>query len=119
MVAKFKKDIYPKSALLKSAYNFTDKAYVHIDADECYYIVDIQPKDGETIDIDDFKNEILAQCVRIDINNKTKSIRELILARALASTIVNEKDNSIDDIEESENNIDIDDILKDWFEKHE
>lgn len=35
----FSRDLYSKIALLKAAYNFTDKAYVHLDADEKSYYV--------------------------------------------------------------------------------
>ena len=31
---KFNKELYSKTALIKAAYNFTDKAYVHLDSDD-------------------------------------------------------------------------------------
>lgn len=114
MKIKFAKEIYPKSALMKSAYNFTDRAYIHIDSDEKYYIVEITLKDkSDSFDIRDFKNEMLAQSVRLEISIRTKNIRELIIARAMASTLVGEK---VISETEHEENFDMDCILKDWFE---
>lgn len=118
MKFKFSKEIYNKEALLKAAYSFTDRAYIHIDADDAYYIVDVNSKDGNAsngIKLEAFKNEILAQMVRQDIHNKTKNIRELILARAFSSTMISE----IPSYQPEEGEVDIDDILKDWFEKYE
>ena len=112
----FKKDLYHKSALLKAAYNFTDRAYIHIDANDDYYIVDIEMK-NEYLQISekDFQNEMIAQMVRLDIQSRTKRIRELTLARALSSTVI--EDTQIE--EPVAENINIDDILQDWFEKYE
>lgn len=31
---KYNKELYSKIALIKAAYNFTDRAYVHLDADK-------------------------------------------------------------------------------------
>ena len=114
MALKFSKEIYPKYVLLKSAYNFTDKAYIHIDSDEKYYIVVINVKEeAEAFDARDFENEMLTQAARFAVSKRTKNIRELITARAMASTLVGEK---IDDETEDEENTDIDGVLKDWFE---
>ena len=44
MFMKFCKELYSKVALIKAAYNFTDIAYVHLDADDKYYYVDIESK---------------------------------------------------------------------------
>ena len=35
---KFNKELYSKIALIKAAYNYTDIAYLHLDADEKYCI---------------------------------------------------------------------------------
>lgn len=114
MRLKFSKQLYPKYALIKSAYNFTDVAYIHIDCDEDYYIVDIRSKKNELpVQEGDFENEMLSQSARYVVFQKTKNIRELITARAMASTLIGEMDPSNDD---SEENFDMDDVLKDWFE---
>lgn len=116
MTFKFNKQIYSKLALLKAAYNFTQSAYVHIDIDQNYYIVSIKNKYGKAnISEKDFVNEILAQMVRNDINAKTKNIRELILARAFSSTLIDNEEKKIT----SNKDTDINMILKDWFELNE
>lgn len=110
---KFRKDLYSKTALIKAAYNYTDKAYVHLDADNDYYFVTIEPKESDNdIDENEFINEMLAQSVRHEVYLQTKNIRELLLARAMATsvvadTIINE-DPDLDRFSEDE-------ILKDWF----
>ena len=38
---KYNRELYSKIALIKAAYNFTDRAYVHLDADEKYYYVSL------------------------------------------------------------------------------
>ena len=44
---KYNRELYSKVALIKAAYNFTDRAYVHLDADEKYYYVSISAKNGK------------------------------------------------------------------------
>ena len=115
----YSKEIYPKVALMKAAYSFTDRAYIHLDADESHYKVEIKPKEGcEMIAEDEFTNEMLTQCVRHEIYMQTKDIRELLTARAMASTLIQDpgeaaeySDQGLDDSEE--------DILKDWFEAND
>lgn len=114
---KFKKELYPKIALIKAAYNFTDIAFLHLDADESYYYVEIQAKRGkEDLTELDFTNEMLAQSVRHEVYQETKNVRELLLARAMATSVVIEKNQNTeigdDEFEESE-------ILKDWFTEDE
>lgn len=113
---KFAKNVYPKSALIKSAYSFTDRAYLHLDEDENEYTVSIIYKDGCSFDYHEFENEMLAQTVRYEIYRQTKDIRKLTVARALASTVI-EKFPDDDTIEDSE--IDINSILTDWFDKND
>lgn len=114
----FSKEMYPKIALIKSAYTFTDRAYIHLDANEQYYIVNITPKQGcALVTEDEFKNEMLCQCVRHEVYRQTKTVRELLIARAMASTVI-EQFVSDDEIQqkpvEDENQ-----ILKDWFEMYD
>lgn len=111
-VFRLKKELYSKIALIKTAYNFTDKAYIHLDADKDYYIVTLKSKKGCDIKEDEFVNEMLEQSVRHEVYIQTKNIRELILARALASSVVLKDENSYsNDIEESK--FVEDEILKD------
>lgn len=61
MIFKFNRNLYSKEAMLKAAYRFTDKAYIHLDIEDEYFIVNISLKNNNTaINENDFKNEILA-----------------------------------------------------------
>lgn len=114
---RFHKELYSKTALIKAAYNYTDIAYVHLDADENYYYVSIECKtEGIVVSEQDFINEMLTQSVRHEVYQQTKNIRELLLARAMATSIVVDEDIISDSDEEI---FDENDILKDWFSANE
>ena len=114
---KISKELYDRQTLLKAAYAFTDEIYFHLDADEDYYYAYMRPKQGK----DDkeiearFENELLSQQTRRIISESTKSIREMIIARALSSTVID-----LADMEESEEQkYSADKILEDWFQRNE
>lgn len=114
---KFNKELYSKTALIKAAYNFTDKAYVHLDADDQNYYVSLSAKEESTlISEEEFLNEILTQSVRHEVYRQTKNIRELMLARAMASSVMFEEEFDDYEDEESEKYAE-DEILKDWFKE--
>lgn len=114
---KYNKELYSKTALIKAAYNFTDQVYVHLDADEHYYYVFMQPKENDTtISDEEFENEILAQSVRHEIYLQTKNIRELMLARAVATSVVAPEEEDLESDEKMLQEFSEDTILKDWFE---
>lgn len=118
MIFHFSKELYPKTALLKAAYSFTDKAYIHLDANENEYIVDISIKPEEkSFTLKEFENELLFQSLKYSVFQQTKDIRRLIITRALASTLIEE--NTEIPTENKEENFDIDSVLEDWFEKYE
>lgn len=115
---KFCKELYSKIALIKAAYNFTDKAYIHLDSDDNYYYVTIEPKNSEcTVTEQEFINEMLTQSVRHEVYQQTKNIRELILARAMATSVIIDEE-MIDDVECSDS-FKEEEILKDWFVTNE
>ena len=115
---KFCKELYSKVALIKAAYNFTDNAYVHLDADNNYYYVTIEPKhEGFKVSEQEFINEMLTQSVRHEVYQQTKNIRELLLARAMATSVV--VDETLVDDPETDDTFSENDILKDWFAAHE
>lgn len=118
MKITFSKEIYNKEAIIKAAYMYTDKAYVHIDVDEGNFIINIESKESgqDAIDEKEFMNEVLSQIARQIVRKDTQNIRELMLARAFSSTVISKYD---DDCSENEEEVDIDDILMDWFEKYE
>lgn len=117
MKYSFSKEIYLKESLIKSAYTYIDEYYVHLDADELYYYVTLERKDGQVspeISEEEFKNEMLIQQTRCEIWEKTKDIRKLVYARALASTIVDIPNDIEAGVSYDENS-----ILKDWFDEYE
>ncbi|WP_373079853.1 His-Xaa-Ser system protein HxsD [Fusobacterium varium] len=83
----FKKNIYTLSSAMKTAYNYIDEAYIFFkEIDENTYMMEVETKDSnldlETL-IRNLKNELLHEKIRETISVESKSIRELILARAL------------------------------------
>lgn len=116
MPMRFSKDMYSKEALIKAAYQYTPTHYVHLDVDDTSFLVELIPKGAaDKIDINEFKNELLVQTLRTLISKETGRIRELVMARAFASTIVEEPLHA----EPSEEDFDLDVVLKDWFENYE
>lgn len=114
---KYNRELYSKTALIKAAYNFTDKAYLHLDADEKYYYVSISEKTGSPeITSEQFENEILAQSVRHEIYKQTKNIRELMLARAVATSVVADCDEETGSELRTGTEFSEEEILKDWFD---
>lgn len=113
----FNKELYSKTALLKACYNYTDRAYVHLDADKDHYYVDLIIKsDASPISEFEFINEMLVQSIRHEVYLQTKNIRELMLARAMATTVIGDiEEGNEDDI--PQNGFIEDEILKDWFSR--
>lgn len=114
MTLQYPEEIYPKEVLIKAAFKFLDQAYIHIDKDYGKYIVSITEKeDAPQITQGEFDNEMLAQAARYVISKRTKSIREITLGRAMASTIIEE----VHENDYIEDTTSVDEILKDWFDK--
>ena len=109
MLLKYNRNLYSKDALLKAAFNFTDKAYIHLSQTENEYIVDFVVKEGNIVSEKEFDNEM-----RHKVYLETADIRKIMVARAMASTI-------IDDEEPKPQTTDFnaDEILTDWFENNE
>ena len=116
----FLKELYPQIVLIKSAYAFTDRAYIHLDADDRYYIVKIYPKEGyDPITEKEFMNEMLCQCVRHEVYQQTKTVRELLIARSMASTVIEQSSVTSEDAIQPEQVWDEKQILTDWFEGYD
>lgn len=113
----FSKEIYSKISILKAAFAFTDRAYIHLDVTDDAYTVQISPKSGcEEVDLDEFTNEVLCQCLRHEVYLQTKTVRELLVARSLSTSLIEEKPlpaatDECDAVPE--------DILVDWFDKND
>ena len=114
---KLTKQLYNKEIISKAAFSFTNDCFVSLDADDDYYYIAIERKDGE----DDpnlekeFGNEVVTQAARYNIMKETKELREIIIGRALASTILNDSDTGFVDDESFQ----AEDIIYDWFERHD
>ena len=117
MQLKFSKEIYEKEAIIKAAYFFTDRYYIALDVDDTFYYVDMDAIDSDfELDIEkEFMNEVLVQTARITVSKQTKNIREMIIGRALASTIIDNKDSGFVD----DKSINSEDILNNWFDVNE
>lgn len=120
IVLKFKQEIYPKQAVIKAAYHFIDRCYIHIDLIDDEFIIYMAGKKG--IDANevalDFENELLAQTVRFQVYSQTHVLREVLMARAMSSTITG-GNSELNKSNEVENVDSLDNILTDWFEKNE
>lgn len=123
MRIQYDKEFYSKEALLKAAYHFTDKAYVYLGVEDDSFFVDFAPKDDVSFDKEklenEFKNQLLAQVIHQTVSKETTVLRELLVARALSSTMVDEGISS--DAAESPMTEDaqdeLDAIAKDWFDE--
>lgn len=121
MRIQYDKEFYSKEALLKAAYHFTDRAYVYLGVEDGSFFVDFTAKGGTQFDKEklenEFKNELLAQVIHQTVSKETTVLRELLVARALSSTMVDEGISS--DVAESPMTEDaqdeLDAIAKDWF----
>lgn len=119
-IVKFKEKLYPHEAVMKAAYHFIDRSYIHVDVSEGEYVVEIISKENEDVEriALEFENELLAQAVRYQVYLQTHTLREILMARAMSSTITGsstemEKDALPDNVDN------LDSILTDWFEKNE
>lgn len=115
----YSKELYSKAALLKAAFLFTSRAYVHLDSDDSGWIVELRPKEGfPAPDCDEFDNEMLLQATREVVYERTKTVRELLVARAMASSVIGAPratieppDPTFGDMEEETS------LLSDWFDE--
>ncbi len=126
MRSTYSQKLYSRTAIIKVAYHFTDRAYVHLDCDDSNYIVDlVQKPDCAPVDLQEFDNTLLAQLAREEVYQRTKEIREIALARAMASSVVETREEIPSGREEDtrkpeplpfeESTDRPEDILKDWF----
>lgn len=119
IVVEYDKDLYPKVAMIKAAYSLIDRCYIHMDTNGNKLSIQITtkgdiPEEELKLKLD---NEILAQTVRYHVYQQTHDIREMLVGRAMASTIVNAS--PMGDIPQEEYDESLDDILTDWFKKNE
>ena len=113
----FSKDLYPKEAVIKAAYSYIDKCYVYLTHTETDYSVELTAKESDAFENieNEFKNELLAQTARFYVYKQTHTIREILIARAMASTIIDEQP----DLEAEKQDTNLDGIVMDWFDRYE
>ena len=85
---KINKEIYSKSVLLRTCYNFIDNYYLFLDSEEDKWVVSCKlKKDSSIKNIEElegeFNNSLINEALRDSITENTKTIKELIVARAL------------------------------------
>lgn len=117
-MGRFSKELYDRNVIIKSAYLFTDKYYIHIDTDQEAFIVTFISKESNIADEVEmrYENELIAEQTRVLINEKTRNLRELIAARALSSTIIDTHlENDTNDESGNGQIFAASDILQDWF----
>lgn len=118
MEIRVDKSIYSKQVLLKTAYSFSDRAYLHLSQDNQSWIIQWTDMPDQTIKPEMFENEMLSQQLREELVEKNKDIRILLLSRAFASSALELE--SIDIPINTDNNAEDDvpgeDILKGWFD---
>ena len=119
-IGKYDAKIYPREALLKASYQFINDYYVHLKMDGDSYAVEFAPKEeAEAMDssvAEKFENELLAAAVRLNVYQQTHVLREVMLGRAMASTMILDEDEEDVPPNESEADNSLTDILKDWFD---
>ena len=118
------KELYSSTVVLKAAYSFLERCYIHIEDDGSDWVISAKLKD-ETESPEkvmfELENELIAQAVRERVITQTKSIREILMARAMSSTLIDTED-SVKRIEEESEDISNDElksILTSWFDKNE
>ena len=116
------KAMYQPEVVLKAAYQFLDRCYIHIGEDENNWLVYLRCKEKESNEKlgESFENELLLQAVRYVTYQQTKSLREILLARAMATSMIDQK-TPLERIEQEENSgkDSLQEILQDWYALHE
>lgn len=81
--------VYGLTAVLKSAYRFSGRAYLHVqDAGQGKVDVWVRTKNGDAAEtiVGEFLNDLLDQRLREVVAAETRSERDLIMAHALSRT---------------------------------
>lgn len=81
--------VYPLSAIHGTAVVFIDKAYIRVErVEQGRTRVTLRPKLASTPDelqgmAGDWLNELLHQALRVEVNSKTRKLRELVIGKAI------------------------------------
>lgn len=117
---KISRGIYSMEPLLKTAYSFTNLVYIHLSQEEQHWIVSWEPKDGVSLKAQEFENELIQQQTRQLLEQKTAETRKMIIARALASTIIDRSNTEVSPpLSDESSEEETETILKGWHEVHD
>jgi len=91
--------LYPKEAILNACYAFLDRAYIFLDGDAGLDRVTIRFRAREGTSQKqlarlkgEFLNELIYASLRQQVSEQTKTVRELIVGKALLSALPAEPD---------------------------
>jgi len=87
-IVKVKKEIYSKEVIMQTTYVLLEKYYFFVDLDENNFIIEIRPKENNTIQEKDILilfDELIESSSYIDQLKRTSKTREIILEKALMS----------------------------------
>ena len=119
-IGRYSSNIYSREVILRAAYAFIDRYYIHIDKEDNDYIVFINAKDedGDVNIARLFENEMISSSIRMQVFQQTHAIQEILLGRAMASTMIinDDEENETEMKEESSANNELKSILEDWFD---
>ena len=121
MTISLDKQLYSKAAILRVAYQFIDSVYIHISQSDASWIIEWTPKKEDCIiDARTFENEAVAQQLRLTLLEDTSDLRRIVLARAYASTVVDDETpgDSSSSTQQKYSSIPFspDDVLKGWYD---
>lgn len=111
--------LFCSEAILKTSYLFIDRFFVLPSYKDDHIIsISIEARDGNSIDGIDkaFGNELIAQMVRYNLSKSNKTMKELILGRALYSTCLDEAEPERFDDGVITTDYSLDDIAVNWFD---
>ena len=77
MEIRIDKRIYSREVLLKTAYSFIDRVYLHLSQDKDSWIVSWTNMPGQEVNSKIFENELISQQLRSELISRTKDIRKL------------------------------------------
>lgn len=82
------KELYSKEVLYRVCYSFTDRFFVHLDANAGSWLIELKPKSGAVntvacVDEGEFNNALLNEAFRESLSADTKVLKEMIVSRAL------------------------------------
>ncbi len=126
-IIRVSRSLYSKEVLLKTAYSMTDRAFIHLEQDGKDWIVSWKPRNAQQINEGEFENELIAQSLREKLLEQSTDLRKLILARAFASTVMDNRQGDLPETSPEEENAlpgysehitekEKSEILRGWFE---